>query len=301
MSPYRFSIAIPTFRRPTYLADLLKDLAQQQGNFDWSNYEILICDNDALESAKGTFHAYSFPGCLRYSYFSVKEQNISLARNKLVEESSCDAIIFVDDDQRVNRDFLANVEKFWLERVNQIAGAKFQVNPIFDSSEPKWFRQRRLYSGCLPENGSPIVTFATNGCILKTELLKHFKFNALFGRTGGEDFELFLRATKEGYWFASARSITVLERVPQERETLVYLLKRDFFRSCTLGHLIRQGYLERNLRRNIAIISPSAIALLPLVPISLIFGRFFFLRTLLLTVRQFGKMLGFFGFRPKAY
>src|SRR5579872_5142219 len=97
------SVLIATARRPDRLKQLLDGLVAQ----DRAACELIVIDNDPAGSAKGVVDALiaSAPTLpIRYRVESVR--NISLARNLGVALASGDCLAFVDDDERVPREWL---------------------------------------------------------------------------------------------------------------------------------------------------------------------------------------------------
>lgn len=294
MSKAQFTIAISTYRRPQYLRRLLSDLCAQRGDFEPRVFELLVCDNDENESARGGFEGMCLPAFSRVEYFIVKQKSYALPRNKLLEEARGNAIVFIDDDQALSSDFLVSLTRFWIKWGSKITGAKFYVTARYEAEPPTWLRAGNFFQYPLPEEGSEINVFSTNGCIFKVADIKRFDltFDPSFGLTGGEDTDFFLRAKAKGAHIISAKTIHVFEMIPAQRETERYIIKRNYQHAVGYGRFLRRGDYGGTYLSNIAITVAKLVACFILVPLSPFAGRLWVFKGLLLFVRQCGKIVG---------
>lgn len=91
------SVIIPTLNRYTYLADVLKDLEQQ----DYPNFEVLVIDQS--EPFKKDFYKdYKLNISVDYQ----EEKALWLARNTAVKKAKGDYILLFDDDSRIEKDWI---------------------------------------------------------------------------------------------------------------------------------------------------------------------------------------------------
>ncbi len=80
------------------LANLLEKLQEQCTNNSFS-YSIVVVDSDLNESAKAIVEAFQKKSSVNIDYFIEPEQNISLARNKVVGNARGNFIALIDDDE----------------------------------------------------------------------------------------------------------------------------------------------------------------------------------------------------------
>src|SRR5262249_34984927 len=92
------SICICTYKRPQLLARLLKELGQQETDSRLT-YSIVIADNDQSRSADAVVSGIAVDSPMSVVYVAEPQQNISLARNKAMENATGDFIAFIDDDE----------------------------------------------------------------------------------------------------------------------------------------------------------------------------------------------------------
>jgi hypothetical protein len=114
-----------------------------------------------------------------------------------------------------------------------------------------------------------------------------------------EYLDFFLRLKKAGERVVSAPSILVYEVIPPARETVAYLLQRDFHRAQPYGEFLRRGDFGGSVLVNLSVCLGKLGFSLVAVPLSIFLGPIFFLRTVLLFLRQLGKLVGFLQFTPE--
>src|SRR5208337_800579 len=92
------SVCICTYKRPRFLKRLLGKLADQEtgGLF---TYSVVVADNDQLQSAKAVVSDFAARSTVPVTYCVEPQQNISLTRNKAIENATGDFIAFIDDDE----------------------------------------------------------------------------------------------------------------------------------------------------------------------------------------------------------
>ncbi|WP_207493430.1 glycosyltransferase family 2 protein [Aridibaculum aurantiacum] len=91
------SVIIPTLNRYTWLKDALHDLVQQH----YSNFEVIIIDQ-----SENFDEAFYDQFNLRLKVQHQKEKLLWTARNKAIQLSDADYLLFFDDDSRVEPDWI---------------------------------------------------------------------------------------------------------------------------------------------------------------------------------------------------
>jgi glycosyltransferase involved in cell wall biosynthesis len=126
------SVIIPTLNRYQYLKDALHDLEKQT----YKNFEVIIIDQSEQfnESFYNDFD-------LRLQVKHQREKLLWTARNKAVQMSSADYLLFFDDDSRVDPDWLEQHMKA-LEFFNAdiSAGVSFAMAGGKSSGSYKYFK-----------------------------------------------------------------------------------------------------------------------------------------------------------------
>ncbi|HEY0104481.1 MAG TPA: glycosyltransferase [Rhizomicrobium sp.] len=226
-------VAIPTFRRPVWLARLLRALELLETG---ARLSILIADNDGqerrgLEAAGEIVRAgYRWP----VEGFAVEERGISQVRNALVAHALAHRkhdfyLAMLDDDEWPSPG--------WLEAllgVQRTTGADIVQGPVsceFAAAPPIW---AVLSNTCVPpRSGSgPILRADAGGNILiaSASLARAGApwFDPQFGLTGGEDKDFFMHMAQCGARFAWAEEARAYTSIPSSRMSLRWALARAF-------------------------------------------------------------------------
>ena len=95
----KISVIIPTLNRYDYLADVLKDLEQQ----DYTNFEIIVVDQSEPFDAE-FYSEYN----LNIKLVRQKEKALWLARNTAIKNSNGEFIALSEDDVRIKPDWISS-------------------------------------------------------------------------------------------------------------------------------------------------------------------------------------------------
>ncbi len=206
-------------------------------------FELLILENSITASTK----IQNLIGKYRSNDFSINHclesrLGIPFARNaalKYAVDNNFSFLAFIDDD--------AYPEKFWLNHLmltqksynaNAVTGPQI---PIFPQTANNSFKFASIFSERKFTHNTTISWAATNNVLMD---VKFFYNNNLFFNEqlteGGEDKNLFLRATKQGatlYWDAKA---LVYENVVDSRMTVTWVMDRSFRHGAT-GYAIESS------------------------------------------------------------
>jgi glycosyltransferase involved in cell wall biosynthesis len=135
----QLSLIICAFNRCESVQALLDCLLVQVMSYD--NYEILVVDNNSKDGTRGMVESYlpGFEGRLRY--FFEPEQGKSFALNRGIRESKGEILVFTDDDCLVEKDYLAQVEKFFQENGEAIDFLGGKILPCWTGDCPAWLSE----------------------------------------------------------------------------------------------------------------------------------------------------------------
>lgn len=195
------SLVITTYNRAALLADALKSVAASQIE-NHGDVEVIVVDNNSTDDTRQTVEgikAEGFPFALRYVF--EPNQGLSHARNRGTDEALGLYVAFMDDDQLIDKDYLARLEPaFRSTEAVCIGGPYVNCN---DDSLPDWLPPLLELSTGQRHYGKEVKTLGPgNGRLLggnmafvRQELLDIGKYNVDLGRCGssllaGEDYEL---------------------------------------------------------------------------------------------------------------
>jgi succinoglycan biosynthesis protein ExoM len=232
------SICICTYKRPDRLGLALQSLIEMQAPPE-CRLEILVVDNDANASAAEIVEALR-PAFVEVSlrYIIESTPGVSHARNRCLNSASGEMLVFLDDDEFV--------EKSWLVELLQCmdrtqADAVFgPVLPIFELPPSRWL----LASGVNVRKRFPSGTTlpwreARTGNVMlrRTMMEEGLHFSTEFARTGGEDSLFFATAKLRGRKLVWCDEAVVHESVPAQRMARSWVLHRAFMGGRTYVRL----------------------------------------------------------------
>jgi succinoglycan biosynthesis protein ExoM len=223
------SVCVCTYRRPHFLARLLRELAGQEtaGRF---GYSVVVVDNDSEESAKSVVMAANETLPLSIAYCVEPRQSIARARNTAVKSADGDFIAFIDDDEFPIKDWLLTL--FAMCTDLGVDGVLGPVKPHFDGDPPKWltrggFHERASYQTGMRIDGDK---GRTGNALLRRDLFHESEpaFRPEF--VTGEDQDFFRRKIAQGRVFVWCREAIAYEIVPPARWTRSFVLRRALMR-----------------------------------------------------------------------
>lgn len=199
----KISIIIATYNRAKSLLRTLDSLVKQSA--DTSLWECIVVNNASTDDTAARFEEFAkaHPSlCLRM--VNESQQGLSFARNRGIAESNADYLVFIDDDETVNEDFVqAYLDIFAGNNAFAAAGV---VIPVYESGRPHWMSK---YTEKMIANpiylGEEVITIshtimpAGGNMAFNRDMFKIYgNFNTQLGRVanqllGGEENELFDR------------------------------------------------------------------------------------------------------------
>lgn len=207
------SVIICCYNSANRLPETLKHLALQDipKNIQW---EIIVVDNASTDNTKEIAESewsHYFQADIKLSVIDEKEPGLSYARSTGIKHSQFEYIIFCDDDNWLNRDYLLLSYNLLLNNKN-FGAVGGQGLPISNIDMPQWFNENE---GAYAVGKQAISTSIVNArgylwgsglAVKKTIYKKAFENQKSFliGRKGeqlssGEDSEICLRIILMGY------------------------------------------------------------------------------------------------------
>lgn len=252
--------------------------------------EVLVVDNDELQSAKAIIDAVQrdFPHPL--NYYSEPVKNIAAARNKLLEEANGDWIASIDDDEVA--------DPLWLAALTATAdhyGADVVFGHViadFPDNTPAWIKEGNYFSRRTHKTGTE-VSSGGSGCTLINRLFleRHqLKFDLSYGTTGGEDVQLFYRMFRLGARLVYCKEAIVHESVERNRLTSSYLKKR----ALRIGQTYARYRLEQATAQQKFLFTAKNVLLLCCISIVSLFSyplnKQLYLKSYLKALDKYGKV-----------
>ena len=284
------SVCVLTFKRPEFLKRLLADLANQEtgGRF---TYSVVVADNDSLRSGEALVSAFSASAPIPVTYCVEPQQNICLARNRAIDNSTGDLIAFIDDDEFPDSRWLLEL---FLAAKEGVSGVLGPVKSYFDEKPPDWVIKSKFFDRPNHPTGFPIDwrEGRTGNVLLKKEIFSSTEppFDPKFHRGGDTDF--FRRMIEKGHVFIWCDEAIVYEVIPPARWTRTFMLKRALLRgSITLKN---PAFGWRSVAKSALAATSYALVL----PFTLVLGHHRFMNVLVRLCDHLGKILSFVGINP---
>jgi len=231
MKNKKIIICIPTCQRQKELKRLLVSLLRQENIPTGYTFEVLIINNDEKSYLNTVINEIgAFPYAIHC--IDVKQRGYSNVRNAAVSwvlKSDMDALIFVDDDEVVPSDWLANMMKAWVKYGGDIiTGPVTQVLPSSASRFVKMFHL--LETNYYKKSGQKLRYADSNNILVLRKVLNAMgpTFHPSLNFSGGEDTLYFHQAYLKGFTIYWDKSILIEEPTRPERATTHYVLYRYF-------------------------------------------------------------------------
>ncbi|MBX3300750.1 MAG: glycosyltransferase family 2 protein [Nitrospira sp.] len=285
------SVCVCTFKRPVMLQRLLEKLIEQDTNGLFS-FSVLVVDNDRSESARAVVENCAAASSLVITYVVEPRQNIALARNKAVENTSGEFLAFIDDDEFPIKRWLVTLYEACLNF--QAAGILGPVKPHFDEAPPTWVIKGKFYERPTYPTGLVIDwrKGRTGNVLLRRHVLLEYEqpFRPEF--RNGEDQEFFHRAIERGHVFVWCDEAVAYETVPPLRWNRKFLLRRALLRGAMEPQT--PGFGVGDVAKSIVAVAVYGIGL----PFSLFVGHDKFMWLLVRLCDHMGKLLAVIGINP---
>lgn len=236
----KVAVCVATLHRPVGLGALLASLAALDVPAD-IDLTVVVVDNDAQASARAVVETWRdrIPG--EVVYVIEERRGIPFARNRAVASAGeVDWVAFVDDDETVARDWLAELLRVAREHDADVVTGT--VLPQFVEPPPDWAVSGGFFERPRFPTGTTIPYARTSNALVASHLLAADgprPFNEAMANNGGDDTHFFQRVRLAGGRIVWADDAVVAESVPVTRVRPRWLLQREYRRGNTLSLCLR--------------------------------------------------------------
>ncbi|GGB48438.1 succinoglycan biosynthesis protein ExoM [Roseibium aquae] len=152
--------------------------------------------------------------------------NISKARNALLDAVGGDWLVFVDDDEWVEPDWLEQL--FACARMFHADVVVGPVIPHYPDGTPDWLVKANPLYADWGAQGQTLTTGRGGNTLVRMAPVRDLglRFRPEFGTTGGEDTDFFGRAAAQGLKIVACDTAIAREHVPAERLDSRYIMTR---------------------------------------------------------------------------
>ena len=243
-----YTVALCTHNHADRLSRTLRDLsALRLPNAPW---ELLVVDNGCTDGTPSLLRTHAWPPDWRVRMVREEKLGLSNARNCAIREAAGKYLIFIDDDETPDPDWLCAYERLIEARAPDAFGGRIEV--LFEGRRPSWLTDELLgFLGQLNRKDvvAPLVEpgkgfYGGNFGFRKSVCDSIGNFDADLGRkgsdnTGGEEVDFYgrLRARDFSVWWTP--EAVIFHRIEAAK------LRRRYF----LDLHYRQGRMEGSRQR----------------------------------------------------
>src|SRR5574344_955347 len=241
------SVILCTYNRDKYIYNVLQSIALN--DYPHTHYEIVLVNNNSTDSTEQEcqrFHS-DYPD-IPFQYCVETQQGLSYARNKGIKSAQGDILVYVDDDAKVNKEYLQTYANFFAQNLQAVA-AGGPILPLYESEEPSWMSHytRQLVTGKLylgnRQHEFPKSAFpgGGNAAYRKSVFDTVGLFNVELGRKGdsligAEEKDLFDKMTSHGMHFYYLPNAILYHIIPDRK------LTNDYFNRLTRSIGVSERY-----------------------------------------------------------
>lgn len=194
---------------------------------DGYSVEVVVVDNDVEESGRARCEKFQqSQSAVDIRYFVNGVRNLSVLRNATMEHAKGDFFLFIDDDEWAStEDWLAQLIKTMHDYNADIVFGRVLVH--YPEGTPQWIVDGNLLGKVPHAHGKKLTKGATSNALMKAHWARErgFHFDPFFGKSGGEDTDLFNRIYKAGGKLVYDAHAQVEEVAETQRLNLEYIKK----------------------------------------------------------------------------
>lgn len=205
----RLSLLIATYNRAEQLLLALQSVVEQDAPA--GEWECVVVNNNSQDDTEERFAAFAahYPQ-LNLRMVTETRQGLSYARNRGIDESTGVYIAVIDDDERINPEFISAYMAFFDAWPGAVA-AGGRIIPEYPEGRPAWMSKYTERPIANPvELGDRVCEFPAgripgggNMALRRSAVKRYGAFDVTLGRIGGkliggEESDLFERLTKAG-------------------------------------------------------------------------------------------------------
>jgi glycosyltransferase involved in cell wall biosynthesis len=260
-----YTVALCTHNHADRLIRTLADLDQLK--LPQAPWEFLVIDNGCRDGTAELLANHAWPAGWQIRVVHEAKLGLSNARNRSIAEARGEYVIFMDDDETADPDWLCAFERLIKEKNPDAFGGRIRV--LFEDMRPTWLRDELL--GFLGElNRSDEIVpltdphtsfYGGNFGFRKTVCDRIGNFNAMLGRkgsdnTGGEEVDFYRRLLDAGFSVWWTPEAVIHHRIQAAKLARGYFLdlhyrmgRMEAIRTRGMGSRLPPRYLFGQLAR----------------------------------------------------
>jgi len=236
-STYAYTVALCTHNHADRLVRTLEDLSALE--LPKARWELVIIDNASRDETPELLSRHEWPAGWSIRVIREEKLGLSNARNRAILEARGEYLIFIDDDETPDSDWLCAYER--LIETKQLDAFGGRIRVLFEDARPTWLQDDLL--GFLGElNRFDSITHLTapstsfyggNFGFRKSVIDRVGGFDATLGRkgndnTGGEEVDFYRRLLSAGYKVWWTPEAVIYHRIQAVKLSRRYFLDLHF-------------------------------------------------------------------------
>lgn len=236
----RFSFVVCTYNRASSLKRTIESLCLQV--YPKEQYEIVVVDNNSSDDTQNICLQQRIQyGHVNLRVFIEESQGVSFARNRGVHEASGELIIFIDDDETIQTNYLDRLSGY-LKEYPQAKLCATAVIPVYEGNKPEWMSPftERLIGGAFMQKAQNVKLLGKKDypgtghtMVSKSLFAKYGIYDTRLGRCGknlmgAEDKEMALRWIKNGVECYFFPNIPIYHHISADKLTKQYFHKLTY-------------------------------------------------------------------------
>lgn len=248
MTSIAYTVALCTHNHADRMTRTLTDLAKIRT--PQAPWELLVIDNGCRDGTPQLLSRHTWPTGWKVRVVQEEKLGLSNARNRAIAEAQGEYVIFMDDDETADPDWLCAFERLIAAKLPDAFGGRIRV--LFEDIRPPWLSDELLgFLGEInraeeiaPLTGPSTSFYGGNFGIRKSVCDSVGGFDAMLGRkgtdnTGGEEVDFYRRLLAAGFKIWWTPEAIIHHRIQAAK------LQRSYF----LDLHYRQGRMEAIRRR----------------------------------------------------
>lgn len=218
------SVLICTYKRPVLLQKCIESVINQITTYQ---YEIIVCDNDIDETARGTVISYQNQNV---QYYVQPLKGLSHARNMAVSKAKGEFVLFIDDDEYAEKNWISMIYQCQVKYNADVVFGKvvYEIPNTFPTyiKKSKYFKRREIKTGSI----APYNKGYSGNTLVRTKLffIRNPPFLNEFNNSGGEDTNFFNFLHENGSKMIFCNDAVIIEIQDENRKKMKWYYIRGF-------------------------------------------------------------------------
>lgn len=236
-STYAYTVALCTHNHADRLVRTLGDLSALA--LPRALWELVIIDNASKDETPELLGCHQWPAGWSVRVIREEKLGLSNARNRAIQEACGEYLIFIDDDETPDADWLCAYERLIEDKQPDAFGGRISV--LFEDARPAWLQDNLLgflgelnrFDSITPLTEPSTSFYGGNFGFRKSVIDRVGGFDATLGRkgsdnTGGEEVDFYRRLLSAGYKVWWTPEAVIYHRIQAIKLSRRYFLDLHF-------------------------------------------------------------------------